>query len=104
MTTPLAENRIWDRAVSTGQFVIATILLTGAILGAYVQVKVERTADQIHIEAIADQVKRLQGQVDTVQTQQTTILVQVSQLNGKVDTLITQLSSVDEGKSHSKRK
>lgn len=102
MTLPNQNAGIWERGISVGNFIVATIALCVVILGIIVQNRVQATQAEDRIESQAADLKRVETKMDLLS----------DRLEGKIDKIldkqsdqagaIRELNSIlkEEGKKH----
>jgi len=86
------DAKLWDKAINTGQFVLATMALAGVMIGTYVTSRTQAATDEAKIEAITKQQDRMQTQLDAIGKQMNDILLGIGRVEGSVRTLNDQLS------------
>ena len=99
MATPVADDgKRWERTVSLGQFVVATAVLALGLMGAFVQGRIQAAVADERISAITQSQMRMQNQLDTMQQQNTALLLAQGKLQGSVETLTQAITGEPKGK------
>jgi len=84
--------KMWERTIKAGEFIIATILLAGTIIGGWMNMKIQAAVDEANIAALTKQQDKMQAKLEDLGKQQNEILVGVGRVEGEVRTLNDQLS------------